>query len=189
MTKHLTHTALYTAIAVVMHYLESLLPALFPFAPGVKLGLANIVALVALFTLGTGHAYAITVVRCLIGSLMSGNLFSIAYSLTGGLVALTGQVILLKTIFPRVTTVGVSVIGSLLHNCAQLGVASIVVWTNLITYLPLMMLTGVFTGIMIGLTARFTVTALPNKLFLNSRGQADREKLTNENKQQDNKEF
>ena len=165
MTKKITYTALYTAVAVIMHYLESLLPVLFPFAPGVKLGLANVVSLVALFTLSTGQAYIITTVRCIIGALMGGNLFAVIYSLTGGIIALTGQVILLKTLFPKVTTVGISVFGSLLHNAVQLSVASIVVWTNLIAYLPYMMLTGVVTGLLTGLTARFTVLSIPERFY------------------------
>ena len=166
MTKRLTFIALYTAVAVIMHYLESLLPSLFPFAPGVKLGLANIVGLIAIFTLGKPSAYIIVTARCLLGALFSGNLFSLAYSLTGALVSLTGQIVALKLLFPKVTVVGISVIGSLLHNLTQLTVASIVVWTNLTAYLPIMMLTGAVTGIAVGLITRFTVLALPPSLYI-----------------------
>jgi heptaprenyl diphosphate synthase len=165
MTRKLTFIALYTAVAVVMHYLESLLPAFFPFAPGVKLGLANIVGLIALFTLDTPSAYIIVTVRAILGSLFGFNLFSLAYSLPSALIALTGQALAIKLLFPKVTTVGISVIGSMLFNLTQLIVASLIVWTNLIAYLPIMMLTGILTGIAVGLIARFTVLALPNSLY------------------------
>ncbi|MBR2988224.1 MAG: Gx transporter family protein [Clostridia bacterium] len=169
MTKKLTFIALYTAVATIMHYLEGLLPSFFPFAPGVKLGLANIVGLIALFTLDKPSAYIIVTARCVLGALFGGNLFSLAYSLTGALVSLTGQIVALKFLFPKVTVVGISVIGAMLHNLTQLTVASIVVWTNLLSYLPLMMLTGVLTGIVVGLITRFTVLALPSSLYLTER--------------------
>ena len=165
-TKNITVTALYTAIALVLHLVENALPPLFAFAPGAKMGLANIVSLVAIFTLGSAQAYAILIIRCLLGSIFGGNLFSLVYSLPAGLVSLTAQLVLIKLLVPRISVVTVSFIGAVLHNAVQLLVASIIVKTNLVSVLPLMLFASVIAGLAVGFTAYFTLKYLPERTYL-----------------------
>lgn len=165
-TKRITLTALYTAIALVLHLVESALPPLFAFAPGAKMGLSNIVSLIAVFTLGSVDAFVILVIRCVLGSLFGGNIFSLAYSLPAGAISLGVEIVLIKLLVPRVSIITVSFTGAVIHNGVQLLVASIIVQTNLVSLLPLMLFASVVAGITVGLTAYFTLKYLPERIYL-----------------------
>lgn len=164
--KKIAYISLFTAVALILHVVENMFPPIFSFAPGVKLGLANVVSLVALFILGVPEAYFILVVRCLLGSLFGGNLWSLTYALPAGLISLTVQTVLIKTVFPKLSLTAISFIGALLHNITQLAIASIIVKTNLLPVLPLTLLASTVAGLFVGLTAYFAVRALPEKFYL-----------------------
>lgn len=164
--KRITYSALFTAAALVLHVVESALPPLLAFAPGAKPGLSNVVGLVAVFVLGTADAYIILVLRCLIGTLLGGNVWSLAYALPAGIASLTVQTVLIKFVFPKLSIVAISFIGALTHNAVQLAVASLSVGVNLLPVLPLMLLASVAAGVFVGLTAYFAVKALPTKYYL-----------------------
>ena len=164
--KKIAYLSLFTACALILHVVENALPPIFSFAPGVKLGLANVVSLVALFLLGVPEAYVILIIRCLLGSVFGGNVWSLVYALPAGIVSLTAQTLLVKTVFPKISLTAISFCGALLHNATQLLVASIIVKTNLITVLPLTLLASTVAGIFVGLTAYFTVRALPSKFYI-----------------------
>ncbi len=164
--KRITYLSLFTAAALVLHVVESALPPLLAFAPGAKPGLSNVVGLVALFVLGTVDAYIVLILRCLIGSLLGGNVWSLAYALPAGITSLTVQIILIKLVFPKLSLIAISFIGALTHNAVQLAVASLTVSVNLLPVLPLMLLASVAAGVFVGLTAYFAVKALPQKFYL-----------------------
>ncbi len=169
MTKRIVYCSLFTAIALILHLIESALPPLLPFAPGAKMGLSNLATLIAVVVVGVPEAYLILVARCLLSSLFGGNLFSLAYSLPAGLVSLTVQVILLKTLSKHLSVVAISFCGALMHNMTQLAVASIIVKSPLINLMPLMLLASAVAGLMLGLTAYFTLKCLPKKIYIQPR--------------------
>ncbi len=170
--KKITLTALMIASALLLHLIESALPPIFAFAPGAKMGLSNLVTLIAIFILGVPESYLILVVRCLLGSLFSGNLFSLAYSLPAGVISLTVEVFLIKFALGKISVVSVSFIGAVTFNATQLFVASIIVRVSLMPYLALMLLASLIAGLAVGFTAYFTLKYLPQSLYYT--GKAER---------------
>lgn len=146
-TRRITRMGMLTALSLILSYLEMLLPSFIPI-PGIKLGLANIALVFALYTLPFSDTLFISLLRVFISSLLFGNVLSLLYSLSGALISLLVMA-LLKGI--RINTVAVSTVGGVLHNTAQLGVAMLIVKsTALIYYLPFLVLSGAVTGFLIG---------------------------------------
>ncbi len=166
MTKRIVYSALFTVIALALHLVESALPPILPFAPGAKMGLSNLATLIAVMIVGVGEAYLILIVRCVLGALFGGNMFSLVYSLPAGLVSLSVQVILIKTLSKRLSIISISFCGAFTHNTTQLAVASIIVQAPLINFMPLMLLASAIAGLTIGLTAYFTLKYLPKKIYI-----------------------
>lgn len=166
MTRRLCYIALFTALALTLHYLESLLPPLLAFAPGAKMGLSNVVSLVALFLLGVPEAYAILLIRCLLASVIGGNPWSLAYALPAGVASLTVMTALVRTAFPRVTLTTVSFAGALAHNAVQLTVASLTVGESLLSMLPLFLLASLAAGLFVGRTAYLAIKYMPRGAYL-----------------------
>ena len=139
------------ALAMGLSFLESLLPG-FGALPGVKLGLANLCALAALYLWGPREALLVTATRVLLAGFLFGNLFSLLFSLLGGLAAV-GAMILFKQ-NGSFSPIGVSCAGGVAHNVAQLAVASLATATpRLGYYLPVLLLSGALTGALLGLAA------------------------------------
>lgn len=145
----ITVSAVLIALALALSVAEKLLPigAVIP-VPGIKLGLANVVTMLALFYIGTSGALLILVTRCLLGALFSG-LISMLFSLTGGVLALLTMLVLKKAYGRAFSIYGISIGGAAAHNVGQILTASAVLGENLIyTYLPVLLLTGIVTGIL-----------------------------------------
>ena len=141
-TKAITTCAVLAALALALSYLESFFPPLLPL-PGVKLGLANIVTVYALYALGASSALAILVVRCLLGSLFAGNASALLFSLLGGLAAMLVMIALHA--LPRLSVYGVSVGGAAAHNCGQVAAAMLTLGSAApLAYLPFLLLVSVF---------------------------------------------
>lgn len=138
-----------TALAFILSYVESLVPVTLGI-PGVKLGLANLVVVIALYTLDLKGAFVISVVRIVLSGLTFGGLFSMLYSLAGGLLSFAVMAILSrKKVFG---TVGVSVCGGVAHNIGQLLVAMAVLETESVWYyFPVLLISGSVAGVLIGL--------------------------------------
>ncbi|MCF0137180.1 MAG: Gx transporter family protein [Oscillospiraceae bacterium] len=154
-TKRLTFLAMATAAAMVLSYVESLIPPLMA-VPGMKMGLPNIMIVFVLYSLNWRDALAVSLVRVVLASLLFGTVLSLAYSLAGAIISLAGMILLKRT--EKFSPVAVSVTGGVLHNAAQIGVACLVMETNLIAYyLPFLVLSGTVAGILIGFAAAFMV--------------------------------
>jgi len=142
-------SAMLITLALALSVAEKLLPigAVIP-VPGVKLGLANVVTMLALFYIGAPGAFVILVARCLLGALFSGAT-ALLFSLTGGLLAL-GVMMALKSGYGRAFSIfGISIGGAAAHNVGQILAASALLGENLIyTYLPVLLLAGIATGIL-----------------------------------------
>lgn len=136
-------------LALIFSYIEAIFPFNFGI-PGIKLGLSNLVILVALYSLGAGYAFSINIVRIILSGLLFGGVSAMLYSLAGGLLSFVAMLVLKKTgIF---SPVGVSMAGGVFHNVGQVAVAALVVETGRIfIYLPVLSLTGLATGTMLGI--------------------------------------
>ena len=159
-TKAITLCALLVALALALSYAERMIPLqlLVPL-PGIKLGLANIVTLMALYFLGAGPAFAILICRCLLGSLFGGGLTALAFSLTGGLLAM-GTMAAAKRL-PLLSIYGVSVLGAAAHNTGQILAAMVLLQSVYVAaYLPLLLVVGTATGLLTGTVASRCFRAL-----------------------------
>jgi len=159
-TKQLTLCAVLTAMALALSYLENLFPlALAIPIPGVKLGLANVVTLFALYVLGPGQALMILLARCFLGAVFAGNMNALIFSLLGGVTAML--VMILLTHLPGLSVYGVSIGGAAAHNCGQVAAAIITLGNPApIAYLPILLGVSLFTGALTGLIAACLFKAL-----------------------------
>ena len=147
--------AMAVALAMILSYVESQIPA-FVAIPGIKMGLPNILVVFVLYKLGWKDAIVISLLRVLLVSVLFGSVLSLAYSIAGATVSFIGMLLMKKS--GLFSTVAVSVVGGVLHNAAQIGVACLVMETNLIAYyLPFLVLSGTLAGIVIGLVSALTV--------------------------------
>lgn len=141
----------FTALALIFSYVETLIPIHIGI-PGVKLGLANLIIVIALYKMSIKEAYVLSVVRVVLAGFIFGNLFSILYSLAGGLLSLTVMAFLKRT--EKFSVLGVSMAGGVFHNIGQLIMAAIVLESLSITYyLPVLLISGVITGLVIGIVS------------------------------------
>lgn len=149
----LTIRAILIAIALTLSYMERLLPLqLFIPLPGIKLGLANIIVMFALYFLGFKSAFVILIIKCLLGSFFGGGITGLVFSVTGGVMSL-----LLMQFSKRVRLIsvfGVSILGSAAHVTGQIFAAMAVMKSlYIISYLPFLLIASVFTGFATGAAA------------------------------------
>ena len=161
-TRELTLCAVLTAMALALSYLESFFPLSLAIPiPGIKLGLANIVTVFALYALGPGQALLILLARCTLGAVFAGNLNALLFSLFGGLLAM-GVMILLSRC-PALSIYGVSIAGAAAHNCGQTAAAMLTLGnTAPLYYLPLLLAVSLLTGAVTGFAAGLLFRALGN---------------------------
>ncbi len=156
--RQLTYMAVLTAVALTIFVAEAQLPTLIPI-PGVKLGLANIVTVYAVFALGPGPAAMILLARVLLGSLFSGGM-TIFYSLAGGLCCYLVMLVMRKLVTERQIWV-CSVLGAMAHNVGQIAVAVAITRTpGVAAYLPVLLVSGILTGLFTGLCAQLLTNRL-----------------------------
>ena len=154
----LATAAVLTAAALILSYLEAVLGFLIPI-PGVKLGLANLATLLLLYTYGVRYAAVVSLLRICMAALLFGSPFSFLYSITGGLLALLGMLLLWKLSFSPIPT---STLGGMLHVVGQLGVACLVTETpRLLYYLPILLTAGFITGLALGFLAEKLIPRMP----------------------------
>ena len=160
-TKKIAVLALSIALAMILSFVESQIPA-FVAIPGVKIGLANIAVVFVLYKLGWKEAVLISLVRVVMVSMLFGTLVSLFYSVAGAVLSLTGMVLLKKT--GLFSTVAVSVTGGVLHNIGQILMACLLLETNVIVYyLPFLILSGVIAGVVIGVVSAIMVNRVQVK--------------------------
>ena len=145
------YLGVFAALAMIFSYLESLIPFSVGI-PGVKLGLANLLTVVALYKIGAREAFAISVIRIVLSGFIFANLFSIIYSLAGGIVSFGVMYLLKKR--ESFSVFGVSMAGGVAHNVGQILIAMYIVETfSVAYYIPVLMIAGVITGLVIGVAA------------------------------------
>ena len=148
-------------LALVCSYVESLIPFYFGI-PGVKLGLTNIVIVLMLYCVGAKEAFTISVLRVVLAGFLFGNMFSILYSLAGGILSFGVMYLLMRT--KKLGLLPISICGGLFHNIGQLAVAAFVVENyRIVYYLPVLLIAGAVTGLLIGIAAGEIVLRIGKK--------------------------
>ena len=153
-TRKMTQMALLSAIALTIFMVEAQIPALVPI-PGVKLGLANIVTVFAVFAMGPKEASAILFVRIFLGAVFAGNFSTIFYSAAGGALAILVTILLRKILTEKQLWVA-GIMGAIAHSIGQMAMAVAITQTvGLVSYLPMMIVCSIITGLFTGLCAQF----------------------------------
>lgn len=157
--KRITFLALCTSVALLLSYVEMLVPPIFTGIPGIKMGLPNIAIMLLLYRVGAKEAIAVSFVRIVITSILFGNITMFWYSLAGATCSLAVMILLKKLDF--LSTVGVSVAGALMHNVGQIIVAMLLMHTSAIGYyLIVLSITGTISGIFVGLCGALVIKRL-----------------------------
>ena len=154
-TKKLVTLAVTVSVAMILSFVESRIPA-FVAIPGVKVGLANIAVIFALYKMGWREALAVSLVRVALVALLFGSVVSLAYSTAGAILSLAVMILLRKTgVF---TEVAVSVVGGITHNVGQILVAFLLLETGVVFYyLPFLLVSGIIAGIAVGVASSLLV--------------------------------
>ncbi len=154
-TKKLTTLAITVTLAMILSFVESQIPA-FVAIPGIKVGLANIAVIFCLYRFGAREAIAVSVIRVILVSVLFGTPVTFLYSLSGATLSFITMLLLKR--FTPLSEVGVSVAGGVMHNIGQIGMACIMLSTNvLIIYLPVLLLSGTVAGIAVGIAAGIVI--------------------------------
>ena len=158
-TKKLSLMAMLTAASIIVFVIEAQIPAPVP-VPGVKLGLANVITLIAMLLLGRREAGLILAVRIVMGSVFAGGVSAFLFSISGGVLAYAVMCITV-TRFPRKMLWVVSALAAVAHNLGQLLAAIAVTKTAaLMVYAPVLLASGIITGVFTGLVAMYLVRRL-----------------------------
>lgn len=155
-TQKLIYIALLVAQGVILGLIENVFPSPFAFAPGAKLGLANLITIIAIFTMPKKDSFTLIWMRLILTTLLGGTVSTFLYSMSGSLLSYFGM-LLIKSLGPkRVSIIGISAAGGFLHNVGQLIVASWIAqsWTVML-YLPVMSILGILAGTMIGIAGNY----------------------------------
>ena len=161
-TRRLTLQAVMISLALALSWMERFIPLqmVIPL-PGIKLGLANIVSLTALYLLGGKSAYAILAIRCLMGAIFSGSVTAFLFSITGGTLAMLAMAGAMRLKF--LSIYGVSILGAAAHNIGQIIAAMAVMQSVYIgAYLPYLLIVAVFTGLATGTASAGVLKVLPD---------------------------
>ena len=161
-TRKIAFLGLGAALALILSYVEMLLPPIWSAVPGIKMGLPNIVAVFFLYRFSAKETVAVSVTRILLAAILFGNVMTLSYSLAGAGLSLALMILLKKTdVF---SAVGVSIAGGVAHNLGQIIVAILVMETIQIGYYMIVLaLTGTFAGILVGIAGTLMLKYIPKK--------------------------
>ena len=158
-TRRLAIGAMFAALALIFSYVEVLIPVPVP-VPGVKLGIANLVVIIALYRMGFRYAFTINCVRIVIAGLLFSGVFGMIYSFAGGILSIIVMLLLKRTGLFSMT--GVSMAGGVAHNLGQLATACLIVSNvRLMSYFAVLLFSGLISGILVGMLAYIIEKRLP----------------------------
>lgn len=153
--KKIPYYGLFAALAILMGYVEMMFPMPIPI-PGVKLGLANVVVIIMMYFMDVKGAFFISLIRVFLSGLLFAGFAGLLYSLAGAMLSYAVMTLLKKT--GKFSIIGVSLAGGVFHNVGQVAVAAMVVENvKMAYYLPFLLVSGVVTGIVIGIVAKTAV--------------------------------
>ena len=150
--KKIPYYGLFAALAILVGYVEMMFPMPIPI-PGVKLGLANVVVIIMMYFMDVKGAFFISLIRVFLSGLLFAGFAGLLYSLAGAMLSFAVMALLKKT--GKFSIIGVSLAGGVFHNVGQVAVAAMVVENvKMAYYLPFLLVSGVVTGIVIGIVAK-----------------------------------
>lgn len=153
--KKVVFSGVLAALALIFSYIEFLIPIPLPI-PGIKLGIANSAIVVVLFLLGPVYAFFVGMIRIILSAALFGNMFSFFFSLAGFLLSFMVQSVLKRT--GKFSIVGISIAGAVFHNVGQIATAVIIMSSSGIAmYMPVLTITGIITGGLIGYLCQLIV--------------------------------
>lgn len=156
--KRITLYGMLIALAMILSFVESLIPITLGI-PGIKLGLANLVVIVALLTLGEREAFVISFMRMILVSFTFGNMSTLMYSVAGGLLSFLAMILIKKT--GKFSELSISIVGGVMHNIGQIMMAFMIVKTRgVFAYLPFLLLAGSIAGTVIGMLSNMVIDRL-----------------------------
>lgn len=165
--RKLTRVSVLCALALIIFMVENLFPPIFAFAPGSKLGLSGMIVTLTIILYGEKSAAAVLLVKCVLGSFFSGNVFMLYYSLPAGIVSLIAGSLLIRFFMGKISVITVSVISALLHNVMQIIMAALLLQNvHLLYYIMLMSVAGCAAGAVTGTALYFLIRYVPQKTLI-----------------------
>lgn len=169
-TRKIVFLALLSSLGSIIGLFETLIPLPF-LAPGMRLGFSNIVVLVSLVVFGYNEGLSVALLKSLILMLLSGNVSGFIYSFSGAFTSALAMIIALTLLKDKISLIGVSLIGSSVHNTTQVLVSSLILKNIMIfSYLPILLLIGIFTGIFVGMSSIYISKNLGNRVTIKNKG-------------------
>ena len=154
MAKRITRDALMIALSLIIFIIESRIPSIIP-VPGIKLGLANIVSLYVMFAVGPADCLFVLICRIILGSVFSGSVTAFVFSVTGGIFCYLIMLLLRKILNDKQIFI-CGVFSAVFHNIGQIAAASVIMKSfSVFTYLPILIISGIITGLLTGFSAQF----------------------------------
>lgn len=165
-TTKMVYMSLLIAMALILFIFEAMIPIPF-ITPGAKLGLANLVIMIAVYTLDSyKESFAVLLIRILLSTFFAGSASTLIYSISGGVLSFIVTVIVKELGGKYVSIIGVSATAAVFHNIGQLLVASLILNNfGVMLYLPILSLAGIGTGIFVGISANYLVAHLNKILY------------------------
>lgn len=160
--KTITFTGIFTALAIILAYVELLIPPLFPSLPGIKMGLPNIIIVFLLYRKDANSAIFVSLIRILLVTMLFSNAMAFLYSLAGAVLSLLIMILLRK--LNLLSVVGVSIAGAVAHNIGQILMAMLLLDSSeLGFYLITLVFSGIIAGIFVGLCGALLIKKFPSK--------------------------
>ncbi|MCU9533655.1 Gx transporter family protein [Streptococcus sp. CSL10205-OR2] len=155
--------------AVVISLVERMIPTPFAFAPGAKLGLGNLVTIIALFNLSTKDSAKVIGLRLFITTFLSGTFSTFLYSTAGSVLSFIAMIFAKKLGPKRVSVIGISIFGGVIHNIGQLLVFSFIAQSFVVlNYLPILSFSGILSGLLVGLSGNYILSKVPRFKDINN---------------------
>lgn len=167
-TKKMVLLGVLVSQALILHLVERLIPVPVP-VPGIKLGLANAISLVAIVFFGPKEALAVVAMRTFLGSVFGGGVSSFIYSFIGGVISTLAMAVMYKRYRNLFSLPSISVVGAIFHNIGQILIASLIIQNaKLFYYLPILLISAVITGLFIGIAVQYTLRPMKHLFGIGS---------------------
>lgn len=165
-TKKIIVLALLVSQALVLSIIENAIPIFVPI-PGVKIGLANIISLFTIATFGIKETLTVVILRVILASMFTGGMSAFLYSISGGILSSIIMWIMYNYFYNKFSFISISIIGAVFHNAGQLLTASIVINDiRVFYYFPILLISAVITGTLIGITSKYSINPIKKILKL-----------------------
>ena len=159
-TQKLTFISVLVTQALVLHIFERMIPVPF-ISPGAKLGLSNIITVIALYSLGFKDTFMLIIVRIMLSALLGSNISGFLYSLAGGMLSFVTMYFIKQVGKDNISIIGVSIVGAFFHNVGQIIVAALIIQNiNMVLYFPVLAIAGIGTGFFVGVTSYYFLELL-----------------------------